>query len=67
MQLLHTSSTPAGYTVIGLRMSGMGGKPEEEELRASGIDASDGPSERRPSGNEGKEGPWSETAHGPGP
>lgn len=45
----------------------MGGRPEEEELRASGIDVSDGPSESRLSGSEGKEGPWSEPVHGPEP
>lgn len=48
-------------------MSGIGGRPEEEELSVSGIDASDGPSDRRLSGSEGKEGSWSDPVHGPGP
>lgn len=64
---MHTSSTPAGYTGIGLRMSGIGGRVEEEEFKESGIEASDGPSDRSPSGSEGKEGPWSVPVHGPGP
>lgn len=67
MQLLHTSSTPAGYTGMGLRMSGIGGRLEEEELRESGMEAREGPSESRLSGKEGKVGPWSEAAQGPGP
>lgn len=45
----------------------MGGRLDEEELRASGMDARDGPSERRLSGREGKEGPCSEPVQGPGP
>lgn len=52
---------------MGLRMSGIGGRLEEEEFKASGIDASDGPSERRLSGSEGNDGPWSEPVHAPGP